>query len=422
MAAASKLEARSGEFYLLEGALKARVVRGEAEVCGARLEEGEEFIVVAGRATALEALSDLRLEVRLGEGAKVERSASTIPREWRGLAEELEPLRGAVMIVGEPDTGKTFLATYLANRLLQAGRAVAVVDSDVGQSSIGPPATIGAAKLTKPLANLLDAPMELGYFVGSTSPLGHLLPMVVGVQRLTFKLAPSSDLVLIDTTGMVHGGAARALKLHKAEAVRPKLTILLERRGELSSLARQLKAMGLEARSLPASPWVKPRGLEERRALRERAFQAHFRRRGVVEASFELGCTPLMGSFIGVGRQLSGAEAEARLGMKPLYCEELPEGFVVVVEDSRSLAEVRGAARVFKALRRGFEVGLLLGLLDEEGLLLEVGVLRQLDWERGLVKVATPLRDSSRVKSLKLGSLRLSEGFEEVERLPPGAF
>ncbi|MCX8204621.1 MAG: Clp1/GlmU family protein [Candidatus Nezhaarchaeota archaeon] len=417
-----ELEAKAKDFYILEGPLKAKVLRGEAEVCGARLSEKEEFVVVAGRAVVLEALADLRLEVRAGEGSRVERSPPTIPSEWRGLVEELKGLRGPVMLVGGVDVGKTFLATYLANRLLQAGLKVAVVDSDVGQSSIGPPATIGAARLTKAYTCLLDVPMELGYFVGSTTPVGHLLPMVVGVKRLVDRMAPLVDVVLMDTTGMVHGGVARALKIYKADVVRPRLILLLERGEELRPLARQLKAMGLEVRSLPASPWVRPRDREDRRMLRELAFQIHFRRRGVVEATIELSKAPLIGSFLGTGRRLSAEEAEARLGLRPFYCEEHPEGLAVVVEDSRDLARLKEALGVVKASRRGFEDGLLIGLLGEDGLLLEVGVLRRLDLEHGVAKIATPLRDVSKVRALKLGSIRLGSNFEEVERLPPGVF
>lgn len=415
------LEAKAGDFYVLEGPLKVRVLRGEAEVCGARLREGEELVVVAGRATVLEASTDLRLEVRAGEGSRVERTSPTIPSEWRGLVEELEGLRGPIMVVGSVDVGKTFLTTYLANRLMQAGLRVAVVDSDVGQSSIGPPATIGAARLTRAYPCLLDVPMEAGYFVGSTTPVGHLLPMVVGVKRLVDKMSPLSDVVLMDTTGMVHGGVARALKVYKADAVRPRLILLLERGGELRPLARQFKAIGLETRTLPASPWVRPRGREDRRMLRELAFQAHFKRRGVVEVSIELSSAPLVGGFLSTGRRLSAEEAEARLGFRPAYCEEHPEGLSVVVEDPRDLAKLREAPGVAKVLRRGFEEGLLLGLLDEEGLLLEVGVLRRLDLERGVARVATPLRDVSKVRALKVGSVRLGDNFEEVERLPPGA-
>jgi len=419
--ATSTLEARAGDFYLLEGPLKARVLKGEVEVCGARLREREEFVVVAGRAATLQALTDLRLELRRGEGARVERAPSTIPAEWRSLAEEVEGLRGPFMVVGGVDVGKTFLSTFLSNRLLEAGRRVAVVDSDVGQSSIGPPATIGACRLARPLASLLDAEMDVGYFVGSTTPVGHLLPMVVGVRRLVSKVAEGSDVVLIDTTGMIHGGVARALKLYKADAVRPTLTILLERSGELEWLARQLKAMGLEARRLPASPWVKPRDRVDRRMLRERAFQAHFKRRGVVEATLDLSKAPLIGGLLGTGRPLRAEEAEAELGVRVAYCEEHPEGLVAVVEDREGLLKLRGSPKVVKAYRRGFEEGLLAGLLDEEGLLLEVAVLRQLDLKRGVAKIATPLRDLSKVRAVKLGSVRLGRDFEEVERLPPGA-
>jgi len=420
------LHVKAGEFMLAEGPLRVKLLEGEASICGARCREGYEFLLVAEKAVTVEALTDLRLEVHGGLEAKLEKSEKTVPEEWLSVVEELAKGRGTVMLVGHVDSGKTFMATYIANKLVDEGFKVAVVDSDVGQSSIGPPATIGMAVMEKPEPFLNELKMEAGYFVGSTTPTGHLLPMVVGVRKLVDRARQVADCIVIDTTGMVFGGPARALKLYKAEVVRPDIAVLLERRGELSHLAKQLEALGIEVRRIPASRWVKPRGRGERRALRERAFQVHFKRRKPREVELDLTSTPLIGTYLGSGVQPSGLreEVKALLGVEVLYCESLPEGIVAIIEEKVAPRQVEVLRRRFgetiKLLRKGFEKGLLVGLLDSEGLLLDVGVVKRLELEKSRATVTTPLEDLGYVRAVKLGSIRLNEEYEEVESLRPG--
>ncbi|RLF16530.1 MAG: hypothetical protein DRJ97_00570 [Thermoprotei archaeon] len=420
------VEVEPGSFLVAEGPVKVRVVDGEALVCGGRCTKGAEFLVVAEKAVTIEAQSRLKLQVWEGPGSKLEKTEPTIPSEWLSLVEMLSS-GGVAMVVGQVDSGKTFMTTYVANKLLELGVKVAVVDSDVGQSSIGPPATISMATLDRHILSLSDLDPQASYFVGSTTPAGHLLPMVVGTKKMVDEALKTAKAVMVDTTGMVYGGPARALKLYKAEAIRPSVVVLLERQGELDHLACQLKALGLEVFRVPASKWVKPRGRAERRALRERAFQRHFKRRGINELSLDLSRVKLVGAYVGTGRRADEvkAEVEALLNVHADYCELIPEGVVVVVDGRPQLRASLEALRqrfgeVIKVLRRGFEKGLLVGLLDKRGLLLEVGMLRSLDLGRGEAKVATPLREPSEVSAMKFGSLRLNDEFEEVERLEPG--
>ena len=55
------------------------------------------------------------------------------------------------------------------------------------------------------------------YFVGSTSPKGHMLPMVIGAMKLVEQArAAGADLIVVDTTGFIHGTQGQVLKIHKA--------------------------------------------------------------------------------------------------------------------------------------------------------------------------------------------------------------
>ena len=92
-----------------------------------------------------------------------------------------------ILVIGETETGKTSFTTHLAGTLLGDHPSVAVVDADLGQSDIGPPTTVGLGRLRPPVERLADAEVVGLYFVGSTSPQGHLLPTVLGTRMMTEK-------------------------------------------------------------------------------------------------------------------------------------------------------------------------------------------------------------------------------------------
>lgn len=274
-----------------------------------------------------------------------------------------------------------------------------------------------------------EVPVLSAYFVGSTSPAGHLLPMVVGTAKLVNQAKGLSDVVLIDTPGMVYGGPARAYQLYAVEALSPDVVVALQRGGELEHLTRQLKALGHEVVELPASAWVRQRDRGDRRALRERAFYNYFSKRGVVNHILSLDKVTVVGSFMGSGRVASQevvSVVEAMAGSRVEYCELSQDSVVIVLEDRPSSRDFYSSVReVFKdravrAVVKGFERGLVVGLMSEKGEFLDVGVLKGLDFKGRRATVVTPLKSVEGVRALKLGCVRLGEEYQEVEKLEPG--
>ncbi|MBI3948447.1 MAG: polyhydroxyalkanoate depolymerase, partial [Armatimonadetes bacterium] len=171
--------------------------------------------------------------------------APTWPEPTRWALERLARGGGTVLLLGGVDTGKSTLAAELVNRGLAAGRRVAVVDADVGQSDVGPPATIGLGFPGAPAGSLAEIAAERLYFVGDTSPAGHLLPAVVGTSRLAHVArARGCDLIVVDTTGMVSGRLAEALKFHKIQAVRPRALVAVQAAAEVEPLLAPFDAPG----------------------------------------------------------------------------------------------------------------------------------------------------------------------------------
>ena len=136
--------------------------------------------------------------------------------EWERAAEAILARPGVVVLLGASDSGKTTLARILTERWRAAGRTVGLVDGDIGQSSLGPPTTVGLVILSPDLPITPSPRPQVLHFVGSTSPPGHFLPLILGTQDLVRRaIAQGAEIVLVDTTGLILGSVAASLKWHK---------------------------------------------------------------------------------------------------------------------------------------------------------------------------------------------------------------
>src|ERR671923_3342 len=155
-----------------------------------------------------------------------------------------------------------------------------MLDADVGQKTVGPPATV-TLKMVRSAADLEPGSLAVAdelSFVGSTSPQGHLLPVVTGVAELHRKARDEgADLVVVDTSGLVAGIYGQILKYHKVELLQPDLVVGLQRGEEL------LPLLGVIQRFFPTQvvplgvhPDVVPTTVDRRADNRERAMRAYF--------------------------------------------------------------------------------------------------------------------------------------------------
>lgn len=268
-------------------------------------------------------------------------------------------------LVGAVDSGKTSLATFLANGLFLRGFRVGVVDADLGQSEIGPPTTVGLGLVTRVLTGLGDADVAGLSFVGSTSPQGYVASTVAGTRQMVERAtALGIERVIVDTCGLIGGPLGRALKRRKIEAVDPDLLICLERDGDCEFLCGPTSARPVLR--LPVGEHVRVRSAAERRRHRESALEAYFRR-----------AAPRRLTVAGLTFRVMADRAEVRGGLE---------------------AELEGA---------------LVGLDDAAGGTLGLGVIRDAD-ERTLL-VDTPVYDVD-VAGLRLGSESVVHRIQEVTR------
>lgn len=200
--------------------------------------------------------------------------------DLEGAYDRLLESPGVVLLLGGIDTGKTTFGIELVRRAAAAGIPAAIVDAEVGQSTVGPPTTVGLRlcagmqELTRESLLLAD---ELG-FVGNITPRGHLLPLVAGTARLVAKAREAGcPMIVVDTTGYTSGINGQSLKYHKMQTIRPDFVVAFERGGELEPI------VGISHRFTPAevlelnvAQEIDVRSAEERMSFREQQFQAYF--------------------------------------------------------------------------------------------------------------------------------------------------
>ena len=199
---------------------------------------------------------------------------------YRAVVDRVAESSSVAMLLGGLDSGKSTLSREIIRTAVEAGRAVAYLDADLGQKIVGPPTCVTLRMLREP-ADLdpvsLRRPDAI-YFVGATSPQGQLLPLVVGVGRLLDRARQEgADLVVVDTSGLVSGVYGQLLKFHKIELVQPDTVIGLQRGEELAPLLGIVQRFfSTEVVALPVHPETVPTSVEERARNREEAFRRYF--------------------------------------------------------------------------------------------------------------------------------------------------
>jgi len=190
-----------------------------------------------------------------------------------------------IMVLGNSDTGKTTLIEELL-RLLVKKFMVGVVDVDIGQSHIGPPTTIAWGLVKEKFIDWESIPLKDMYFVGTTSPYGNLLPTLAGTRFIYDLAKEKANKVIIDTTGMIKGGAGKILKICMMETIRPEILLALEREKELEHILISFKKMNFpEIFKIPVSDFVNLKSWIERRDYRRRKFKDYFKEAKVLTLS-----------------------------------------------------------------------------------------------------------------------------------------
>lgn len=177
------------------------------------------------------------------------------------------------MLIGGLDTGKTTIALEAVQHALASGHTPVLVDADVGNSTVGPPACVGM-KVFRSREDLesVDTPDGL-HFVGTVTPSRLVLQHVVATAVMTERAKQLGDVVIIDTTAVASGVAGETLKYHKAELCRPEKVIALQRGEEMEPVVGMLRRfLDVDVITAPAHPGLQPMSPDGRAKKRADGF------------------------------------------------------------------------------------------------------------------------------------------------------
>jgi polynucleotide 5'-hydroxyl-kinase GRC3/NOL9 len=347
--------------------------------------------------------------------------------DWESAVPLLAKQSGVVLLVGATDVGKSTLAVAAANEALRLGRQPAILDADLGQGEVSPPGTLGIVRLEAPIAALSEVRPRAMAFVGDTTPFGHLLAIVQGTRRLVaHALERRDDVVFVDTSGLVRGRLAEKLKAAKLAVLDPSLVVVIERKGELERvsqlLAGQTRAPVVRVRSAAE---VRVKSPVYRRVQRANHFRRHFENARLVD--LDAGRINVFDSWVYTGTPLPARQLRS---LSEALRVEIPHGEITDDgvwlcaagrpdrEGTNVLQDEFGRKRVTITPMAAFH-NLLVGLVGDDGYLLEIGLLQAINFERAFFSVLTPARSIADVRQLHFGRLRTKVDGAELGRLRP---
>lgn len=313
-----------------------------------------------------------------------------VPSEWEAAAAELFERRlRTILVIGGSAVGKSSFCRYLADALLTRQTEVALIDADIGQSSLGPPAAVALGYPALPVDFSTVSPAAY-YFVGSTGPIGRFLPLVIGTARLAREARGA--FVIVDTTGLVHD-SGRVLKNYKIEAVRPDAIVTIERRDELAPIRMANRHLPI----ITIEPSRRAHGKDdyERIEMRRRSYARHFAAAKLLELPLDSLIFQRTLLFAGKPIELEGA----------VHAEKSSEGVLAVGAPTAPPPDS-------KLLPAGFERGLLSGIADASGRCLGLGIIECIDFANHTIALTTVV-ERGQIRVVQFGDVYVTpEGGE----------
>ncbi len=421
-----QLELHAGQGIEVTGPLKLHIIEGTLSLLGGLVTSDEDVIIQAGKLSPFMVEEDSKIELIGANPDYKVVDELLIPYDRKSLARDIEdcpsPLK--VMILGDVDSGKTTVVCYLANYLFNQGKKVAIIDLDMGQQDIGPPCTIGLGILEKSVLQLGDTPLTKMVFIGKTSPKGRMVQTLTGAHELVdtaiFEL--KADVVLIDTTGWVNGGAARAYKTAKIRNLKPDLLVALQNETEIGHILEPFESH-IKIRELSVYSNVLKRSHATRKFLRESKFNTYFSKG--TSRLFNLNQLKIENSFFKSGVPLTQNDllyTEKTLECEFLYAEKAADALFLVKKpsavyksDTISALKNRFGISDLRIVSKGDESGLVMGLLDKNLMTLGIGILENIIYEEHKIRIYTPVEKNIRI--LQFGTLRISRTGQELSEL-----
>ncbi len=358
-----------------------------------------------------------------------------VNQDWKELASRIVKPQQIVLVIGTTDVGKSTFCRFLADSALAKRLKVACVDTDIGQSQIGPPTTIGIKSFApdeNPQASVSDSKQnrtknpvvfdgtaDRFYFVGAVSPQGHLLGLLAGTRLMVDSARETdADFVVVDTTGYIHDPPAVILKQHKIELIRPDHLVCIGRSTELEQItACYSQQEWLNIHYLLPHRSVRVKSSKMRSRYRKDQFDTYFSDSDVQQVPFEQICGGRTPFFIGRIANEKELEILSRLAETQVdHAEWGSRTLCLIVPKPLSKASIThiknylSLTRVTVELRTYFERRLV-GLIGSAGNTYAIGIIEGVDFQKQELSIRCPFSNvddaAKQACAIQFGSYQL---------------
>jgi len=413
----------AGRTLLVDGPASVRLISGKSSILGAPLSQNTRVIIRRGRTVPFEVAETSTFEIVLGENAGAnEVVGTTIPESWVIATKEVVSYNSpcSILVMGDTDSGKTTFSTFLVNAAVKHELRTVLVDADLGQADLGPPATIGMAVITGYVTDPFTIKTRDIRFIGLTSPSELPDRVLSALTKLNTRVqAANVKFTVINTDGWIEGDSAARFKTSMVETVHPKAVIGIQSGSELEHVLGPLEGAGYRVIRVQTPQIVKKRDREERRRLREQGYRKYLK--GGKLRILPMSWADFRFTSLGSGKILSPdriSELEKELKCRIVHGEESSNTLTLVVDDRSGIDEARLDAwtqsmnkKVFLNVA-GDERNLLVGLLDGNDEFCGLGVIHDIDFSRRVLRLYTSY--NGRIATVAFGRMKVTKYGREI--------
>jgi polynucleotide 5'-hydroxyl-kinase GRC3/NOL9 len=234
--------------YLVKGPATVTLA-GTAYVLGKDVSNSD-VLVGAGKILPFEIDSLCQIKINLDEGGESwladQYCAGTTM--WQEIVNKIliEKFR-TILLIGDTDTGKSSLATFIVNLALKKNLKPAVIDADMGQGDLAPPTAIGGTIIENPITDLRNLDAQIYEFIGNTSPVGFEDVTINAIRQIVKKIAIDSDICIINTDGYIHNNGID-YKVKMAKKLRSDLVVCLGEKSIFESFRSKYSSLVLHSK------------------------------------------------------------------------------------------------------------------------------------------------------------------------------
>lgn len=342
-----------------------------------------------------------------------------IPGDWMPVVQELLSQDGTIVILGMTDSGKTSLIKLLTYFFVKRNRKIGIIDLDIGQSTLGPPATIGMSIVDKKRLKDGNIPVDLMFFMGMISPARCIDRFLDKAYKLhTASKRKTIDTLLVDTTGLVTGSFGIFLKSSLIKRINPAALIALQFVQELEPILSQFEPNpSIQIYRIKPCQNLIQRDWGDRKQRRKKQFYHYFQDSRIKE----IDVTTVTVKDFNFGLSFCSDNSivdtiKEKFALELVYAEKIKNTAALILQDPMripgkdifiNIKKYLQVEQIISFLTNWFQY-LLVSFNNTDGLSNGLGIIKNIDFEKKKITIHTPASISpGSFSEIELGQVKV---------------